>query len=193
MTTGLIRHIANLHTAGKFWSQSADGNPFGCDQVKCTGLLGCPATRGLRQRREGDAILRSSTSISSPSAQTGHGEGSRGAVRVQASTSSSKRSTTDAEESSEAESEPKPARGQRRADGKADGDSRDWVRCLCVPCQSCPGQQLTSLRELPANPSMQTPAEHRVERRLCDAQSSARRDYTWSSTVPNGKSRYYCP
>ena len=61
-----------------------------------------------------------------------------------------------------------------------------------MPCQSCPGQRLTPLQELPANPSMQTSAGHRVERRLCDAQSAARRDYTWSSTVPNGKSRYYC-
>ena len=113
-------------------------------------------------------------------------------MRTQASTSSSSRSTAGAEEGSRSKSEPKAAEGQRRAGEKAEGDSRDWVRRPLHALPSAPGQRLTPLRELPAKISMQTPAEHRVERQLCDAQSSARRDYTWSSTVPNGRSRYYC-
>ena len=49
-----------------------------------------------------------------------------------------------------------------------------------MPCQSCLasrglGQQLTPLQELPACLSMQTPAEHRVEKWLCDAASRVQR------------------
>ena len=162
-------------------------------QLECTGLLGCPAQRAFRRRRRADAAAWFSTSISSPLAQTGDGEGSRGIVRVQASTSSDRRRTAGAEEGSESKSEPKSAQREKGADGKAEGGSRDWVRrSLCVtPIVS--RQQPTPLQKLSACPSMKIPAQHGLEKRLCAAQSSARRDYTWSCTVPNRTSRYTYP
>ena len=64
---------------------------------------------------------------------------------MQASTSSSRWSTTGAEESSEATSEPESVRGQRRANEKADGDSRDWVRRpLCLASRALPVVDLGS-------------------------------------------------
>ena len=87
-------------------------------------------------------------------------------MRTQASTSSSSRSAAGAEEGSRSKSEPKSAQGQRGADEKAEGDSRDWVRRPLHALPSARGQRLTPLWELPAKISMQTPAEHRVERQL---------------------------